>query len=403
MMNDPFGIKDKQMNEAVLASMPKNPERGSYWWWARLCREYSGASMLDSGSAYGRMHAAPMPGPDSPTIAVHVYNGGLDYATVSLPHWLTSILDGGDEKAEAFEKLLYWASDNLWPKETWGSCIQQFPDILNTITAHCYKVGSAKDYFSWKDLALLTKRDSRFRVVGDATAEEAVKSFPRSAFMKLEGESWAKNVSGYTYNHDNDFSQDFVYQLIAPESGSRNDLYDTELCIIQTHNGCDARGGFSSPRVATVKDIDYFFDWRVRLYGSNDSGCDDYDGIYWYSKAMKDPNFPDANMFDAYLKHEFDEPLPGFSKPEPPFSYPLLHDLAKEYERQRAESEADFDKPFVPDDFNWPHLIIGNDEAGYEFPDPDAGYESFDAATVSFWSPKLQSYCVYCQHAVDGW
>lgn len=55
---------------------------------------------------------------------------------------------------------------------------------------------------------------------------------------------------GYTYNYDNALSSDFVW-------------YEIELCdgddmvIIRTHNGCDARGGFSAPK---------FFDYR---YGND--------------------------------------------------------------------------------------------------------------------------------------
>lgn len=51
--------------------------------------------------------------------------------------------------------------------------------------------------------------------------------------------------NGYTYNYDNLLSQNFVWYEIETE-------YD-EMVIIRTHNGCDARNGFSSP---------YFFNFR---------------------------------------------------------------------------------------------------------------------------------------------
>ncbi len=52
--------------------------------------------------------------------------------------------------------------------------------------------------------------------------------------------------SEYTYNSENYFSQDFSYaSLLVREVGS---IYPEELLIVRTHNGCDARGGFSAPR-----------------------------------------------------------------------------------------------------------------------------------------------------------
>lgn len=397
-LNDWYGTKDKQMNKAVLASMPKNPKPGSYWWWARLCREYSGQNMLDSGGAYGRMHGKPMPGPDSPTITITSYNGEFEYATVSLPHWLSKILDGADEKAMAFDKVLRWASDNLWPREEWGQVIKDFLSLLDGIVEECYMTGDERDdWFSRVSLQEVLEAE------GFENVKELAKKFPRDAFMKLGGESWTIINTGYTYNNDNSFSQDFIWTLLGPESRSRNDMYDAELCIVRTHNGCDARSGFSSPQVGGITDMDYFFDFEVSLYGSNSNDCDDYESCYGYYEAMKKAEFPNIEELMGFvMRYENGTPLPGFDKPEFPMSPTLVRALFKEYERQRSEHFESSDEEFGPDDFNWPHFVIGNDENGYEFPE-ESGYGSYDAMTVSLWSPNLQRYCLYCDHPVNGW
>lgn len=52
-------------------------------------------------------------------------------------------------------------------------------------------------------------------------------------YWQFEGEHY----SGYTYNDENILSQDFVYYVMG------------EYVFIQSHNGCDARGGFSTPHL----------------------------------------------------------------------------------------------------------------------------------------------------------
>jgi hypothetical protein len=52
---------------------------------------------------------------------------------------------------------------------------------------------------------------------------------------------WEVKSHGYTYNFDNLLSQNFVWFDIETDDGD-------DMVIIRTHNGCDARGGFSSPK-----------------------------------------------------------------------------------------------------------------------------------------------------------
>jgi hypothetical protein len=54
-------------------------------------------------------------------------------------------------------------------------------------------------------------------------------------------------VSDYTYNYDNDLDQDFQFSVLSTKEEWWCD--DNALYIIGTHNGADARGGFSDPVV----------------------------------------------------------------------------------------------------------------------------------------------------------
>ncbi len=57
----------------------------------------------------------------------------------------------------------------------------------------------------------------------------------------------------YTYNWENDLSQDFQFTVVGP-SGADWVWSDECYLIIQTHNGCDARGGFSDPVVCKASE-----------------------------------------------------------------------------------------------------------------------------------------------------
>lgn len=61
-----------------------------------------------------------------------------------------------------------------------------------------------------------------------------------------------------TYNWDNEL--DRVLQGVT--FWVDNEVY----VILQSHNGCDVRGGYSTPHVFSIKDIDYFGDDRIEFY-----------------------------------------------------------------------------------------------------------------------------------------
>lgn len=74
-------------------------------------------------------------------------------------------------------------------------------------------------------------------------------------------------IEGYTYNGDNDLDRDFLFKGYPGYNG---------FIIISTHNGCDARAGFSSPHL-------YEGDVESFLCGTSISVEDD---IEWWEKLF---------------------------------------------------------------------------------------------------------------------
>lgn len=71
----------------------------------------------------------------------------------------------------------------------------------------------------------------------------------------------AKSSIHYTYNCDNDLSQDIQFIEFTAEV----DGYQVSMALIQLHQGCDARGGMGSPKAYQVN-ADYFGRWNVDMY-----------------------------------------------------------------------------------------------------------------------------------------
>ncbi len=79
------------------------------------------------------------------------------------------------------------------------------------------------------------------------------------------GQELVEFTAHYTYNDENSLSQDiqFVFFRIA----------GAPYVVLQVHNGCDARGGLTRPRIFKVINEDTFFDYnRVDLVATGQSG-----------------------------------------------------------------------------------------------------------------------------------
>jgi hypothetical protein len=90
------------------------------------------------------------------------------------------------------------------------------------------------------------------------------------AFPKHEGFYTIGTVN--TYNYENILSQVLQYTVFE---GSYCDEEDSTYVILQTHNGCDVRGGYSTPHVFKVLDFDYFCIAQTDIY-ADCTGCRNY-------------------------------------------------------------------------------------------------------------------------------
>jgi len=181
------------LNKALLETLPEEPERGSYYWWARKCRENTGQHFLDNGIAYGYSYNAPVRPEDADAVTVHFYNGELEYPSIHLPHFLHAMFDAEDETATILEKRLYTIADTM-PRESWYDVVRAFLDALEGYEVH---------------------------------------------------------ERGYnTYNYDDDLDQVFQAEAILVDG------YD-EYHILRIHTGCDVCGGYTSPVIVLARDSDY--------------------------------------------------------------------------------------------------------------------------------------------------
>lgn len=77
-------------------------------------------------------------------------------------------------------------------------------------------------------------------------------------YLKSKGLNIETEYNCYTYNEENRLSQDIVFTTFR---------YNLETYVIlMIHNGCDARGGFTNPRIFSVYDSRFYDYNNVVLY-----------------------------------------------------------------------------------------------------------------------------------------
>jgi hypothetical protein len=66
---------------------------------------------------------------------------------------------------------------------------------------------------------------------------------------------WTQEARDNTCNSENDFEQEFIYEIYMPEHMKGEDwIYcDEAVVVIFAHTGCDVRGGYSSPMILQPK------------------------------------------------------------------------------------------------------------------------------------------------------
>jgi len=178
-----------------------------------MLTENTGRHMLDSGGAHGR-HWERNQGRDFDSephttsefsISTYQDKSSLDtMITHNIYHWLTERLD----YSERIDKIFHWFCQRKSQADLyWDQNIDNFFNYLKPSSMH----------------------DS-------------------------------STMSGYTYNDQALLSQDIVFHQFSHDH--------IDYAIIQIHNGCDARGGFTRPRIFECDES--LFDYcRATLYASN--------------------------------------------------------------------------------------------------------------------------------------
>jgi hypothetical protein len=195
-----------------------------------LC-ENTGRALLDSGDHYGRGYERMV------KVNVEVYDAEV-VVTVSLYHYLVANLEIDDlanKTQKDFDKFSKESDDS------------HFEDMANFLTS--YDIDNVQ--FTMTN----GKRENIFHITN-------------------------------TYNYDNVL--DGIIQYYTFEVGDGDVRHNKEHYIaLMTHNGCDARGGYSKPMFFKVSDWDSFVMAQFDLEATDSSVHDDYwssddAGNHWY-------------------------------------------------------------------------------------------------------------------------
>lgn len=177
----------------------------------KMLTENTGRHMLDSGGAYGR-------------------------------HWERN--QGRDFSAEPSTTSEFSIS-TYQGKSTLDVMVTH--NIYHWLTDRLDYSERVDDIFQW-----FCKRKPQ----ADLYWDRCIENFTRD----LESMYDTKPMGGYTYNDQALLSQDIVFNQFSHDH--------MDYAIIQIHNGCDARGGFTRPRVFECDE--YLFDYcRATIYAEN--------------------------------------------------------------------------------------------------------------------------------------
>ncbi len=181
-----------------------------------MMTENTGCHICDSGGAYGRAWQRNRLIKDWDKLEEVKVEAYSDefYCTISLYHFLQEFIDVTDESKEQEKKFMEFSLSEENKDKSWIACMEEF----------------GEKYF-----------DS------------------------------VESVSN-TYNFDNLLDHNIQYTIVE-----RDDL-DSPLIILQVHLGCDARGGYTDPRIFSLEDYDYFCMAMTDL-----SACCNKCGMTWDS------------------------------------------------------------------------------------------------------------------------
>lgn len=217
------------------------------FWAVTVCRQNTGSHMLDSGDAYGRHWQRPAEEASAPGLRIE--RDGSYFPVELLPaDQLARLRTEGET-----ERDCYFGKRSNVPSIFVPSAFDAKPGDWVSVSA----MVSTPHFF---DAMLDPDEDLQKAFDEFAAAADPYMSWPNLLSEFTEDRGWRMEIRGNTYNDENDLSQDFQYFQMEDEEGD-------DVMIIMSHNGCDVRGGYSSPFFARFANYaqDYFWDWCVRF------------------------------------------------------------------------------------------------------------------------------------------
>ena len=174
--------------------------------------ENSGCHICDSGGVSGRawQHNRQITDWEAlPELKVETWSDNDFYCSVSAYKFLTSFLSITEESRKWQKKFDEFCDLEEYRSESWITCMEEF---------------------SKRKLGI--------------------------EYVRLEN----------TYNYDNLLDHDIQFLMTYWDNPARKVDLDQPLIILQIHTGMDIRGGYSSPRIFTLEEPDYFIMAMTDLY-----------------------------------------------------------------------------------------------------------------------------------------
>lgn len=239
------------------ALLSKDPEDWQTWQvLASQYQENTGRHFLDSGGAYGRnweraqMRIYGENGAPNPTMLSWRY--GLE-TSIDAYSYCLSMLEYDAKADQAFQTYA-----DLYPDQYWSETVENWLEWIQS--AECFDVGEYPDAM----ICWATRDDQQdwiqdiMRRVQDgdpcydemqSVLAEYIYQLPRTVDHGVISGIYGEGdyVSENTYNGECALSQTLQYWYFTAQDCAVLD--DGVYLVLQTHNGCDVRGGYSQPRV----------------------------------------------------------------------------------------------------------------------------------------------------------
>jgi hypothetical protein len=264
-----------------------NTQRGSFDWWAGICRQNTGSHFLDSGKHYGYHYERSIP---EHALTVDMHDQKMEGVTVSTPHFLNELLDASGETVEALEELFLWVSNNVFADQSWLYCMEIFPLVLQELIAFGHPGSYTSDEEQRTDIEsyLTQQMHAESNSTAPGLPDDWANTFPYSDLKHLAETYYGHHQShgaANTYNHENDLDQVLQYVRFAIDG--------EQFILLQVHTGCDVRGGYTTPVVARMRDPDYF---RMSWVSFWCPACSaDYNTVYRLTKDLSESDEPDIS------------------------------------------------------------------------------------------------------------